>query len=177
MRIIKRPYSDGNSELLPQWIFPNQTTIHWLQNIEIAILNLDGSTKEIIHFHNSIMNVAINAFRDGLHGTATDLQIKYLAWGSSSTAVNVAQTALVAEFGRKAITSQVNGGTGELVTLTYIAPTEANTPKIEELAWFAGPLATATPDSGIIVARVLYSHQKTNLEAIQAARTDAFVGV
>ncbi len=145
--------------------------------VDIAIFNLDGSLKEIRHIKNEIKNVAVNMFRDALHGLAVDLQIKYVAWGSSNTANNVAQTTLVAEFGRKAITSQTNGGTGELVTVTYIGPSEANTPKIEEMGWFAGPLATATPDSGIMVARVLYSHQKTALEAIQSARTDAFVGV
>jgi hypothetical protein len=151
--------------------------IRWYRNVDIIYLDLNGRITKINHIHNEIKNVALNMFRDSLKGTVTDLAIKRTAWGSSSTANNTGQIKLVAEFGRKAITSQTNGGTGELVTLTYIAPNEANTPKIEELAWFAGPLATSTPDSGIMVARVLYSHQKTALEALQVARTDAFVGV
>jgi hypothetical protein len=149
----------------------------WYRNVDIAHIDLNGKITRIDHMHNEIKDVAVDLMRDALHGVVTDLQIKYLAWGGSNTANNTGQTKLVSEFGRKAITSQVNGGTGELITLTYVAPAEANTPKIEELGWFAGPLATTTTDSGIIIGRVLYSHQKTALEALQIARTDAFVGV
>jgi hypothetical protein len=148
----------------------------WAGYIDIAIYNLDGSLKKIVHIKNSIMNVGLNMFRDALDGGVTDLQIKYCAWGSSNTAVNVAQTTLVAEFGRKAVTSQTDGTTGQLITVTYVAPSEANTPKIEEIGWFAGAAATSATDSGIMVARVLYSHQKTALEAIQVARQDLFTG-
>lgn len=148
--------------------------IKWRGEINIEILNPDGTVKETKHICNEIKNTALNTMRNALAGLVTDLQIKYLAWGSDSTANAPTQTKLVAEVGRKAITSQTAGATGVMVSVCYLAASEANSPKIEELGWFAGSTASATKDSGILVARVLYSHQKTSLEALNVARTDTF---
>ena len=145
----------------------------WTGKVRIEILNLDGSVKETIELENEIKNLALNAARDRLKGSGTNLQILYMAWGSSNTANAKTQTQLVGEFGRKQITSQSDGATGIENTTTYIAPFEGNTPKIEELGWFAGT-ATGTANSGLLVARVLYSHQKTNLESINVVRSDTF---
>jgi hypothetical protein len=123
-----------------------------------------------------IMTDGLNLIRDAL-ANGTSIEIKYLAWGSSNAALSVNQHTLGAEFGRKAVTAQVAGATGILDTTTYISPSEANTPKIEEIGWFAGPTATAVANTGILVARVLYSKQKTNLESIQSSRTDTLTDV
>lgn len=141
-------------------------------NVNITVYNLDGSIKEEINLCNEIKDVWFNAVRDAMKGLVTDLEIKYLAWGSSSTANSASQTTLVAEFGRKQVTEQDDGSTGELVTTTYISPSEAVGTTIEELGWFAGASATATANSGILVARVLYHRAKTTLESIQVERTD-----
>lgn len=140
--------------------------------VKIIVLNLDGSIKEVIELENKITDVGLNMQRDALKGAVTDLEIKYLGIGSSSTPPAAGDTALGGEFFRKQITKQEDGAVGVLVSTTYIAPYEANTPKIEELGWFAGVNATATKDSGILVARVLYSRQKTSLESLQIERTD-----
>lgn len=147
--------------------------IGWAGKVRIEILNSDGSVKEVVELKNEIKNLALNAVRSALNGTVPDLQIKYMAWGSSNAANVKSQTTLVGEFGRKQITSQADGSTGVETTTTYISPFEGNTPKIEELGWFAGA-ATSAQDSGLLVARVLYSHQKTNLESISVVRTDTF---
>jgi len=144
----------------------------WRANVKVTAFDLQGHVVDVQEFHNLIMTVGKNMFRDGLQGTVTDLQIKQLGIGGTNTAPAVGQTTLFSEFFRKAITSRSPGATGVLVSTTYIAPYEANTPKIEELGWFAGVDATGTTDSGIMISRVLYSRQKTNLESLQIERTD-----
>ena len=149
-----------------------KSRFNWKTNIKVTAFDLQGNILDVQEFHNLIMTVGKNMFRDALKGTVTDLQIKYLAWGSDNTAVAAEQTTLVAEMDRKAKTLQADGADGVLVTTTYIAPYEANTPKIEELAWFAGAGATDTVDTGIMISRVLYSYQKTELVSLQIERTD-----
>lgn len=141
-------------------------------NIRVITFDLKGNIIDIWKSHNLIMSVGKNMFRDALKGAVSDLEIKRLAWGSDNTAPAVGQTTLVVEFGRKAITQQEDGATGVLVTTTYIAPYEANGSRIEELGWFAGVDATDTINTGIMISRVLYSRQKTNLESLQIERTD-----
>ncbi|MBA7564079.1 hypothetical protein ES708_05741 [subsurface metagenome] len=141
-------------------------------NIKVTVFDLQGNVKDVTEFHNLIMTVGKNMFRDALYGAVTDLEIKRLGIGGTNTAPAVGQTTLVSEFFRKAITIQVPRETGILKSTTYIAPYEANTPKIEELGWFAGVLATDTKDSGIMISRVLYSKQKTELESLNIERTD-----
>ena len=149
-----------------------KSNLKWEENIRIIAVDLEGNIVDIQEFHNSVMTVGENMFRDALHGTVTDLKIKYLGIGGTNTAPAVGQTTLFSEFLRKAITSYAPGATGILVNTTYIAPYEANIPKIEELAWFCGVDATITTDSGIMISRVLYSRQKTELESLQIERTD-----
>ena len=122
---------------------------------------------------NTITSGWLNAIRDALDGGVTDLQVKYMAWGSSATAPLATQTTLVTESGRKQITQYTDGATGVQSTLTFLAPGDA-VQQIEELGWFAGSAATATVDSGTMVGRVLYSKNKTILETIQVTRDDTF---
>lgn len=146
----------------------------WQGKVRIIACNLDGSVKDIteIDLVNKINDLDLNMMRDALKGTVTDLKLKYMGWGNDNTGPLAGDTKLGNEFGRKQITLQENGATGVLVTTTYVAPYEGNDQKIEELAWFAGVNATGTKDSGILVGRVLYSRQKTNLESLQVERTD-----
>lgn len=149
-------------------------TIRLKTNVTVIVRDLDGNVIDQQELHNQIKTVGLNLIRDALNGA--DAEIKYLAWGTDSTANALGQTKLVAESGRKAVTTQVAGGTGVMVTTTYIAPYEAIV-SIEELGWFAGAAATATVDTGVLVSRVLYSRAKTALESIQVVRTDTFTEV
>lgn len=144
----------------------------WKGRAEITVYGPEGEVKEVRVVENQIKSVGLNMMRDLLSGALTDGEIKYMAWGSSNTANSAAQTKLVAEFGRKAVTSQAAGATGVLTTTTYISPQEGTEATIEELGWFAGATATATADTGIMVGRVLYSRAKTALESVQVVRTD-----
>lgn len=145
-----------------------QEKINWTGRIKITTTYRDGRV-EVEEFNNIITDAGRNLMRDGLQGS--DTEIKYLAWGSGITVPAVSDIALAAEAGRKLVTKQVAGATGVVITTVYLAPFDANM-QIEELGWFAGSGATATAGSGVMIARVLYSKLKSNLESIQIDRTD-----
>ena len=149
----------------------------WGDIVEITVCGPDGKPIEIVTLKNKITTVGLNMLRDMIYAAINDAEIKYLAWGSDNTAVSAAHTTLVAEFGRKLVTSQAAGAAGIVTTTTYIAPYEANAPKVEELGWFAGVGATAVADSGIMLGRVLYSRDKTAIESWNVVRTDTFTEV
>jgi len=123
---------------------------------------------------NMIMDVALDMVVNMLRGTVTDGEIKYVALGSDTTSPAEDQTTLVAEEFRKAVTSQNPDPVtaGKLYTELYVADTEANSFKCEEIGWFAGAAATASADTGIMIARVLYSRQKASTESWTIRRTD-----
>lgn len=136
--------------------------------------DLTGRLTKHSVFNNMIMLDGLNLLRDGLR--ATDGAIKFLAWGTGTTAVANTQTALATEVGRKAITTQTPSDHGILQTQTYIAPNEGIC-AMKELAWFGGAAATVAAGSGTMYARVLYDHNKTNTESITVTRTDTITAV
>jgi len=147
---------------------------NWLGQWEIEISE-NGRVKETVPLkHNLITDAGLNMFRDALKGDITDMQIKYVALGNDATAPANADVQLVAEQFRKVVTSaNVDPVTaGKLYTELYIADTEANAFKCEEIGWFAGVGATATVNMGICIARVLYSRQKASTESWTLRRTD-----
>jgi len=147
---------------------------NWLGQWEL-IIEENGEVKEVVDLtHNLITDAGLNMFRDLLKGTITDGKIKYVALGNSATAPANDQTTLVAEQFRKIVTSQnVDPVTaGKLYTELYVADAEANAFKCEEIGWFAGVGATATVDTGIMIARILYSRQKASTESWTIRRTD-----
>jgi len=146
----------------------------WLGQWEIVIRDKNGKVIERTGLKpNLIMDVGLNMFRDVLNGVVTDGEIKYLALGSSATAPANAQTQLVSEQFRKVVTSQANAaGVGVLETILYITELEANGFMTQEIGWFAGAAASGVANTGIMVARVLYSRQKTDLETWTIVRLD-----
>lgn len=145
-------------------------TASWKGRVRVTVCHRDG-TITVEEMDNLITDAGLNLLRDLLEGVVIDGQIKYMAWGNNATAPVAGDTALVSEQGRKAVTSRTAGTAGVLTTLTYVAPYEA-VEQIEELGWFAGDTATSTPGSGVMVARVLYSRLKTDLESLQVERED-----
>src|SRR5690606_10049969 len=115
------------------------------------------------------LNLLAQALRDG-----TSVEIKYIALGAGNTPPSPSDTALVDERFRKPVTRQAATGVGATQTIAYIAPHEANDFVIQEIGVFAGPDATDDPDSGVLIARALYSRQKTPLESLQITREDVF---
>jgi hypothetical protein len=110
--------------------------------------------------------------RDALRGVA-DAEIKYVALGTNATVPANGDIKLGTEVFRKAVTKDEAPGTGQAKTICYVAPFEANQ-AIQEIGWFAGTSASSTPNSGIMVARVLFARTKNELESWQVERTDTF---
>jgi hypothetical protein len=108
-----------------------------------------------------------NLIRDARRGVVTDVEIKYVAIGTSSTAPSASDTALGAETFRKALTTDSSPGTGQGLFTLYLAPGDAVGTGIQEVGWFAGAGAGAGAGSGVLVARGLYAHSKTASESIQ----------
>ena len=109
--------------------------------------------------------------RDGLYGDVTDLETKYTAVGTNATAPAITDTQLGTELFRKVTTSHSKPADGQIKHIVYIAPAEA-VGALKEIGWFAGVLAGAAANSGIMISRVLYDHAKTNVESLQIERTD-----
>lgn len=143
----------------------------WKGTIRITITYQDG-TQEIEEFPNLIVNSGLNHLRNLLEGTITDGQIKYVAFGTSSTAPASSDTTLGTEVFRKAVTARIEGAAGVLTTRCYLAAGDLAGTTIQEIGWFAGVNATSTANSGTMIARVLYLHAKTNVESIQVDRAD-----
>lgn len=146
----------------------------WRGRIRVISTFADG-TQQIDEFDNLITDAGRNFLRDVLSGTIPDGEIKHIALGSDSTEPTVADTALGNERFRKQITKQTPLGTGQLLTTAYISSAEANNFAIAELGWFAGPDSTDEPGTGVLLARVLYSKQKSQLESLQIDRIDTIV--
>lgn len=113
-----------------------------------------------------ITNAGSNLYRDSASGVSVPT-ITYVALGTSTTSPTAADTQLGAEVFRKAVTSYTNGSTGEIFINMYLAPLDAVGDDIEEIGFFGGTSATATANTGVLLARGLWTHNpKTNLESI-----------
>lgn len=147
----------------------------WLGQWEIIISDKNEDVIERTGIRpNLITDAGLNLFRDLLAGTITDGEIKYVALGNSALTPDYGQTSLGSEQFRKQTSFQGpdTTGPGKLITELYVADTEANNFQTEEIGWFAGSGATATVNSGVMIARILYSRQKNNLESWTIRRTD-----
>lgn len=145
----------------------------WTGTIRVTITNTETGEVTEHEFKNLITDAGRNHLRSLLEGTITDGQIHYVAFGTSSTAPANGNTQLGAEVYRKAITAQIeNASAGNLTTRVFLAPGDLVGTAIAEIGWFAGVNATSTANTGTMIARVLYSHTKTNVESIQVDRID-----
>ena len=120
---------------------------------------------------NMITNAGLAALAKALTGLAS-AEIKYLAIGSSSTAVSASQTKLVNETARFALASASSNG-AVTTTVFNILAGEGNG-SIKEIGIFCGENATSARNSGTMLSRILWSHDKTNSEEITVTRTDTF---
>lgn len=108
----------------------------------------------------------LNLTRDGMSG-ADNPKITYVAIGSGTNTPTSGDTQLQAETFRKAVTTYSNGGTGELFVSLFLGPSDAVGYDIEEVGLFGGNAATTTPNSGVLIARGLWSHpSKSGSESI-----------
>lgn len=124
---------------------------------------------------NRVMDAALNKMANILAGVSPDLQIKYLAVGTSNTSVTNTQTQLGAEIFRTIpVTSPTLTATGEITTEFILLESEA-IGNIEEIGIFCGASATSTTNSGTMLSRILWKKTKTNSEEITIKRIDRVV--
>lgn len=108
----------------------------------------------------------LNMIRDSLAGNSNP-KITYFALGSGTATPLSSDTQLASERFRKAISSYTTGSNGEILIDCYIAPTDAVSMDIEEVAAFGGSAATTTANSGVMLGRALWSHNpKSSQESI-----------
>lgn len=146
------------------------TALDWTGRVRFIVRRSGRAGKETV-LDNLITDAGRALVAQALRDGSALPEITWVAVGSSATAPANGDITLGTETFRKQVTSQVEGGSpNQTVTTVYLAPADANG-QIEEVGWFAGS-ASATADSGVLVARVLYSKLKDNLESIQIERTD-----
>lgn len=133
---------------------------------KFIIKTKDGT--EIIN--NKVMDTALSRLVKALSGNS-DIQIKYLALGTSDTPVTISDTKLGNEIFRTLVSNQELTGVGELTTDFVILDNEA-VGSIREMGIFGGSTATSAANSGILISRILWSKEKTNSEEINIKRID-----
>jgi len=104
----------------------------------------------------------LNALRDANSG-ATNPKVFYIALGDDATAVSTSHTKLINERFRKAITTYATGATGIITAQIYVEPTEAVGITVREVGVFVGSTASSAANTGIMLARMLYSPEHTKL--------------
>jgi hypothetical protein len=140
--------------------------VEWYGDFEII-----SDDKRFI-IKNRITNAGLNLLRNALNGEVTSCEIKYLALGTSSSTVSDTDTQLGGEIFRAPFVTTTKPDIGQLEKTVVILDNEA-VGQIEEIGIFAGVTASSTTNSGIMISRVLYSRNKTNLESIQIVRRDS----
>jgi len=146
--------------------------VGWSGLIRVEVYNAAGLV-EAVEFPNLITDAGLDLIRDAYLSFTDRSEPEFMAFGSDSTPPADGDTTLGAEFGRVPITDRTAAGTGVAETRAIINSIQGVAPPtIEELGWFAD--ADDDVDSGILIARVLYTRAKTNLESILVTRTDTF---
>lgn len=143
----------------------------WQGQFDILIKKENGEWEHDKTIQNTIMDGGLNLLRDALYSNTTDSKIRYIAVGTSSTSITTTQTQLGNEILRKPIYSSSQIGTGSVQNVAIIFESEA-VAQIEEIGVFAGSTASTATNSGVMISRILYSRNKSNLESIQIQRTD-----
>lgn len=145
--------------------------MQWEGTFIIETKNKNTSEIKTEVIHNKVMNTVLDQLVKTLKGENPDLEIKYLALGTSNTPISLIDTKLGNEIFRTPIVSQIVSGTGEIATDFTILETEA-IGNIEEIGIFGGSTATASADTGTLISRVLWSKVKTASEEFTIRRID-----
>lgn len=151
----------------------------WGADDHVRAVVRDAATGELVEatrFHNEKTTAGKNWLRDlllGLHAFST---ILYVAVGDDATAPAAGDTQLGNEVYRKAVTDRESDGDGALLTTMYLAGLEF-VGQIEEVGWFGSDqsvTASGSANSGRLIARALYSRNKTDDISITFERGDSF---
>lgn len=121
---------------------------------------------------NRITDRALNEIMKVLQGENTDMELKYLALGTSNAPIQDTDIQLGNEIFRTQFQSKELTGIGVLESVAIVLPAEA-VGTIEEIGIFGGSTATEEPNTGIMISRILWHREKTSLEELQFTRIDS----
>lgn len=133
--------------------------------------------------YNLITNLGLDELLKSFY-TVDDMHYRYLAIGTGNTAAAANDTTLETEIYRTPIITQTKTGTGELTSRAILLETEPwdEVPPpagyqctIKEIGYFGGWQATITPDSGILIARLVLTtpEDKYDNEQVVFTRVDS----
>ena len=145
---------------------------------EYLIELLDADTGQVLARHNlknQLTEISRTIRTQMLTGTYTGdkkaLEIKYFAFGSSSTPASVNDTQLGAETYRKQITQLSQPSAGVVRSVVSLGSAEANG-SIKEIGVFCGPTATGSANTGTLLSRVIVDISKNSNMIVNVIRTD-----
>lgn len=154
--------------------FKSQGLAGWHGAFEVQSFFKDGSM-QVDRFPNLITDAWLNAVRDAtMSATPIDLQIKYIGLGKDNGTVlplAPSNTKLGNEVERKVFSKVETDGTGRVKRTVNITSAEGNF-FIKEIGIFAGSTATSSINTGLLMARVFYENDKSELQSINIIRTD-----
>ncbi len=145
----------------------------WLGKFFIKIVDTDTQeVKEEIEIKNTIMSGALDQLFKPLYGATPDIEVRYIALGTSTATVLTTQTQLGSEIFRVAYATRTTASDWKNTTNFVVLDNEANV-IIREIGVFGGSTASATTNSGTMISRILWTYDKTasNIE-LQIQRTD-----
>ena len=122
---------------------------------------------------NLITDVALNKEIGILLGTAPNMEIKYMGFGTDNTAPTVSDTQLGSESARfQPTTAFSQVAIGKTSGAFFLTSTDLNGVDIEEIGVFCGSTASSTANSGTLLSRILWSFSKTANDEIEITRID-----
>lgn len=146
--------------------------INWSGQFIIKVKNLKTGEEKTEVIKNKVMDNVLNQLIGSLHqGINPNIEIKYLALGTSNTPVTTSDTKLGNEIFRTPIINQELTATGELTTDFVVLDTEA-VGSIREVGIFGGSTATSSLNTGILISRILWTKEKTSSEELNFKRID-----
>lgn len=118
-------------------------------NVHIELRDKNGNLKSVRDVHNLVTTVGLNHIADQLSSSPGNAAMSHMAIGTGTTTPALANTALVTELDRNALTSRTDSG----AVITYVGTWAAGdgTGAITE----AGIFNAAS--SGVLLARVTFS--------------------
>lgn len=145
---------------------------NWIGQYEIVVTKKDGTVeKELLD--NIITDDGLQFLSEVIAGEQSSGKYLYLGIGTGTALPSSGDSQLVNELERVPFRDYTFPSNGVARQRALIRDTEGVF-HIKELGVFAGDSATEDVNTGVLVSRVLYERDKTNLETIQVTRIDTF---
>lgn len=123
---------------------------------------------------NRITDLGLNTWADALVGTASDIEIKFLALGTDATAIDDTDTQLGTEVFRTQDIALSKTATGKTQSEFFILDSEALA-TIKEIGIFCGSTATSSANTGLMLSRILWDSDRTSgATSVRFIRVDTF---